>query len=780
VTVQNNPAPHCAPTRTAAQIGGRPKRQFLPWAVALASIVVLAIAVPLASAGTAATSAVAGALDRSVPTVPQSLLDDATAHPNTTFRVVVQGGRGTRSAAVGDAVTTVKTALPAGATNLRRKFSSIDGVSATLTGKQILRLSTWRGISAITPDTSLSSTDYENGEMWQQTSTLEQLAQPSAGPLPQAPGIAVIDSGINATKTADFGSRIVASVNLSSADPGATGDQQGHGTMVAGIAAGASPLHPGAAPNAPLVDVRTADGNGHSYSSDVIAGIDWILAHKAQYGIRVVNLSMAGNTQTSFQSDPLDKAVEKLWFSGIVVVAAAGNNGTGTGEVDMSSAPGNDPFVITVGATDQTQTSATGDDTVAPWSSYGHTADGFAKPELAAPGRYLVMPVSESSTIAAALPDRIVAPGYMWMSGTSFAAPVVSGAAALLLARHPNWTPDQVKGALMLTANPLRQAPAPSPYTLGTAAAYALLAGSTITSTGPTRVSGMLGLSPGTAVTGFTPGLNQGMTQELAGPTAAQAKADLVTAYVAAAAAAPATPVAASTLGGRTLTPGVYSGGALDLTGTLTLDAQGNPNAVFVFQAASTLITASASQVKLVNGASPCNIYWQVGSSATLGTTTSFAGTILALTSITLNTGATVEGRMLARNGAVTLDSNTIDAPDCAGAPSTSLAAGVGQIDASAAAALVDPPNPNENLDTFVAVDPATGQSAFNSPAWVNVVSTTANWTTANWTTANWTTANWTTANWTTANRTTANWTTANWTTANWTTANWTTASWAP
>jgi uncharacterized protein YjbI with pentapeptide repeats len=265
------------------------------------------------------------------------------------------------------------------------------------------------------------------------------------------------------------------------------------------------------------------------------------------------------------------------------------------------------------------------------------------------------------------------------------------------------------------------------------------------------------------------------MTQELANPAAVQAKADLVTAYVAAAAAAPATPVVASTLGGLTLTPGVYSGGALDLTGTVTLDAQGNPNAVFVFQAASTLITASASQVKLVNGASPCNVYWQVGSSATLGTTTSFPGTILALTSITLNTGATVEGRMLARNGAVTLDSNTINAPDCAGAPSTSLAAGVGQIDASAAAALVNPPNPNENLDTFVAVDPATGQPAFNSPAWVNVVSTTANWTAANWTTANWTTANWTTANWTTAN-----WTTANWTTANWTTANWTTASWAP
>ena len=228
--------------------------------------------------------------------------------------------------------------------------------------------------------------------------------------------------------------------------------------MVAGVAAGASALYPGGAPNAQLVDVRTADGNGESLTSDVIAGIDWILAHRAQYGIRVVNLSMVGNTQTSFLSDPLNKAVERLWFSGIVVVAAAGNNGTGTGEVDMSAAPGNDPFVITVGAIDQAQTSATGDDFVAPWSSYGHTVDGFAKPELSAPGRYLVMPVPPASTIATALPDRVVAPGYMWMSGTSFAAPVVSGAAAQLLARHPGWTPDQVKGALMLTARPPGQA----------------------------------------------------------------------------------------------------------------------------------------------------------------------------------------------------------------------------------------------------------------------------------------------------------------------------------
>ena len=159
--------------------------------------------------------------------------------------MVVQGGRGTRSAAVGDAVTAVADALPATAAKLRRKFSSIDGVSATLTGKQILRLAKWRGISAITPDTTLRATGYEDAEMWRQTSGLQQLSVPPAtGSLPQAPAIAIIDSGIDATRIADFGSRVVASVNVSSRTPGATGDQQGHGTMVAGIAAGASALHP--------------------------------------------------------------------------------------------------------------------------------------------------------------------------------------------------------------------------------------------------------------------------------------------------------------------------------------------------------------------------------------------------------------------------------------------------------------------------------------------------------------------------------------------------------
>jgi hypothetical protein len=140
----------------------------------------------------------------------------------------------------------------------------------------------------------------------------------------------------------------------------------------------------------------------------------------------------------------------------------------------------------------------------------------------------------------------------------------------------------------------------------------------------------------------------------------------LTTAYNTAAAQAPTGTVSAD-LGGQTLTPGVYnSATSLGLTGALTLDAQGNANAVFIFQAGSTLTTASASSVNLVNGAQACNVFWQIGSSATLGTASTFRGSILALTSITATTGATVDGRLLARNGATTLDSNTVTRAQCA------------------------------------------------------------------------------------------------------------------
>jgi type VI secretion system secreted protein VgrG len=207
---------------------------------------------------------------------------------------------------------------------------------------------------------------------------------------------------------------------------------------------------------------------------------------------------------------------------------------------------------------------------------------------------------------------------------------------------------------------------------LGTADSFAVLAGSTATNTGSTVVTGDLGVAPGTAITGFPPGNVIGTTHPN-NATAQQAQLDLTTAYNEAAGQACDTDLTGQDLGGLTLTPGVYCFPATSaqLTGNLTLDAEGDPAALFIFQIGSTLTTASNSSVLLINSADACNVFWQVGSSATLGTSTTFAGSILAQASITLNTNASVLGRILAQTGAVTMDTNAITV--CASGTSVGL-----------------------------------------------------------------------------------------------------------
>lgn len=205
--------------------------------------------------------------------------------------------------------------------------------------------------------------------------------------------------------------------------------------------------------------------------------------------------------------------------------------------------------------------------------------------------------------------------------------------------------------------------PAAAQISLGSAQTFGVLGGSAVTNTGGSTVNGNVGVAPGTSVTGFPPGVVVGGTIHSNDAVAQQAQNDLTTAYNNIASTPCTVDLTGQNLGGLTLTPGVYCfATSAQLTGALTLDALGNPNALFLFKIGSTLTTASASTVTVINGADACdNVYWQIGSSATIGTGSSFAGDILALTSITLTTGANTSGRLLARNGAVTLDTNNVN-----------------------------------------------------------------------------------------------------------------------
>ncbi|HSO32179.1 MAG TPA: ice-binding family protein [Labilithrix sp.] len=202
---------------------------------------------------------------------------------------------------------------------------------------------------------------------------------------------------------------------------------------------------------------------------------------------------------------------------------------------------------------------------------------------------------------------------------------------------------------------------------LGTASSFAVLGGSTVTNTGATTINGSLGVSPGLAVTGFPPGLVSGGTVHAGDAIALQAQTDAATAYNALAAQACTVDLTGKDLGGLTLTPGVYCfASSAQLTGALVLDAGGKADAVFVFKTQSTLTTASNASVQVINGGSDCGVFWRIGSSATIGTGTAFAGSVLALASITLTTGAKLSGRALARTGAVTMDDNAISLAVCA------------------------------------------------------------------------------------------------------------------
>jgi serine protease AprX len=433
---------HCGvrgESRLSALWGKREGEQRSRTRVALAAVVSLAAVLA------APAVASAGAF------VPPELRATAEAHPRGVLHVIVVAEPGVRSGGLKNELMKDATGNQFG--YVRREFKYVlDGIAADLTGSELLYLAKKTGIKSITSDGAVRTSGYTAPQVW--PAAIEATSLWTI-PLPALmPAIAVVDTGVDKDRVADFGGRVLATMNFSSLKPDpsdSSSDYSGHGTLVAGIAAGASAGYRGVAPKANIVSLRVTNGDGKAVTSDVIAAADWIYENRRSYNIRVANFSLNSPFATYGLIDPLNEAVRRLWLTGTVVVAAAGNDGAGP----MLSAPASEPFVITVGATDVAETVSTADDRNAPWSSHGHTAEGFAKPELAAPGRYVAGPIARTSRLVNAFPHRVVAPGYMWMSGTSFAAPVVSGAAAQILALKPSLKPDQVKGALMATARAL-------------------------------------------------------------------------------------------------------------------------------------------------------------------------------------------------------------------------------------------------------------------------------------------------------------------------------------
>ena len=321
-----------------------------------------------------------------------------------------------------------------------------DGVAATVRASRLGQLASRPGVSLVAPDARVAFTASTVSAA--NLATLfpgrDSVSNPwNGGVTGQGVGIAVIDSGV--TPSDDFGTRLV-QVRLDG-QTGSLDDTIGHGTLVAGVAAGSSAdgRFIGVAPGARVYALNVNRPEGVR-TSDVITALKWVFDNAHVYNIRVVNLSLTETVTSSYKQSPLDLAVERLWASGVFVDVAAGNRGPG----GTDYAPANDPLAFTVGAFDTMGTSGPGDDTLLPWSSSGKTDDGFDKPDLVAPGRHIAAPLAPGSSfdIGAPAANR-VAGGYVSANGTSFAAPQVAGAAAIIFQRHPDYSPDNVKWALI-------------------------------------------------------------------------------------------------------------------------------------------------------------------------------------------------------------------------------------------------------------------------------------------------------------------------------------------
>ena len=414
---------------------------------------------------TATQATPAGAKDRAdVGKISPQLFALAWSHRDDPIAVIV---RASSKVSAGHHVERAAAAVTRAHGRVGRGLAIIGGASARLTGDDVLKLANDPDVAYISLDEVVTATfDPLDGAALASSPGIVEVGAPDAwrqlGVTGRGVGVAVLDSGI--APHPDLAGRIVASVDFTNGGNGAAlvapADPGGHGTHVAGLIAGdgtaSGGAYTGVAPGANLIDVRVIGATGSTTVSTLIAGMQWVLAHRSEYNIRVVNLSAGGPATTSYRDDPLASAAELLIFAGITVVVSAGNEGPRERTI---TSPGTDPFVITVGGIDDSGTVTTSDDALASWSSRGVTPiDGLAKPDVVAPGRKVVSLRSVGSTLDQELPDRLVAgldplaPAYFRLSGTSMAAPVVTGVVALMFERSPSLTPAQVKDRLKATA----------------------------------------------------------------------------------------------------------------------------------------------------------------------------------------------------------------------------------------------------------------------------------------------------------------------------------------
>lgn len=413
------------------------------------------------------------------------LAQQATADPDREFSVIVrvQAARSTRAA---ERSARAREAVRQQGGTAKFSLGIVGGEAARVTGRAALALTRNHEVDYVFRDAPISATfdpvaDAEKVVSPAVTLTYANYAWSYLNICGRGVTVAVVDSGVHAH--ADLAGRIVAAADFTQ-DPAVfsstpLGDPGGHGTHVAGLVAGdgasSAAAYMGVAPCSRIIDVRVLDAYGRSSTSTVLRGLQWVLANRVTYGIRVVNLSFGAQVGSSYRRDPLSVAAEALVFAGLNVVAAAGNGGPAS---ETIVAPANDPFVLAVGAFDDAGTPRPKDDTIATFSGRGPSKfDSLAKPDLVAPGRKVVSLLSPGSTLAVQYPDRLVSaagatvPQYFRLSGTSMAAPLVSGLIALLLEKEPTLTPFQVRYRMKIGVRKLeRIAPFDAGAGLATAA----------------------------------------------------------------------------------------------------------------------------------------------------------------------------------------------------------------------------------------------------------------------------------------------------------------------